>query len=83
VSRNSAERLRDILDCIRRARNADGLLQRGHEVGDRELVETAFAAVERNIFVIGEAAKDLRDVLGHDLSTLRVDDAARSRPFLH
>jgi uncharacterized protein with HEPN domain len=29
-------------------------------VGDRELVEIAFAAVERNLFVIGVAAKDLR-----------------------
>lgn len=63
MSRNSADRLRDILDCIRKARNADSLLQQGDEVGDRQLVETAFAAVERNLFVIGEAAKDLPDHL--------------------
>jgi uncharacterized protein with HEPN domain len=63
VSRDPADRLRDILDCIRKARNADALLQRGDEAGDRELVETAFAAVERNLFVIGEAAKDLPDDL--------------------
>lgn len=63
MSRDPADRLRDILDCIRKARNADALLQRGDEAGDRELVETAFAAVERNLFVIGEAAKDLPDDL--------------------
>ena len=66
MSRNSADRLRDILDCIRRAQVADGLLQQGAEAGDLELVETAFAAVERNLFVIGEAVKDLPD----DLLTL-------------
>ena len=59
MSRDTSDRLRDILDCIRKARNADALLQRGDEQGDRELVETAFAAVERNLFVIGEGAKDL------------------------
>jgi len=63
VRRDSTDRLRDILDCIRKARNADALLQRGDEDGDRELLETAFAAVERNLFVIGEAAKDLPDEL--------------------
>ena len=63
MSRDPADRLRDILDCIRKARNADGLLQQGDQGGDRELVETAFAAVERNLFVIGEAAKDLPDEL--------------------
>lgn len=61
MSRDTGDRLRDILDCIRKARNADALLRRGDEQGDRELVETAFAAVERNLFVIGEAAKDLPD----------------------
>lgn len=66
MSRNSTDRLRDILDCIRRARVADGLLQQGAEAGDLELVETVFAAVERNLFVIGEAVKDLPD----DLLTL-------------
>ncbi|HYN30863.1 MAG TPA: HepT-like ribonuclease domain-containing protein [Dermatophilaceae bacterium] len=61
MSRDSADRLRDILDCIRKVRNADALLQQGDRAGDREVVETAFAAVERNLFVIGEAAKDLPD----------------------
>jgi len=69
MSRDSADRLRDILDCIRRARVADGLLQRGDQTGDIELVETAFAAVERNLFVIGEAVKDLPE----DLLTLAPD----------
>ena len=63
MSRDSADRLRDIVDCIRKARNADALLQQGDEAGDRGLVETAFAAVERNLFVIGEAANDLPDEL--------------------
>jgi uncharacterized protein with HEPN domain len=61
VSRDPTDRLRDILDCIRKARNADRLLLRGDEQGDQALVETAFDAVERNLFVIGEAAKDLPD----------------------
>lgn len=39
------------------------ILQDGDELGDPQLVETAFAAVERNLFVIGEAAKDLPDDL--------------------
>ena len=39
MSRDSADRLRDILDCIRKARNADRLLQQGDQAGDRELVE--------------------------------------------
>ena len=63
MSRAPADRLRDILDCIRSARNADRILQDGDELGDPQLVETAFAAVERNLFVIGEAAKDLPDDL--------------------
>ena len=32
MSRDSADRLRDILDCIRKARNADALLQQGDQV---------------------------------------------------
>lgn len=63
MSRAPADRLRDILDCIRRARNVDRILQDGDEAGDPQLVETAFAAVERNLFVIGEAAKGLPDDL--------------------
>ena len=63
MSRDPEDRLRDILDCIRKARNADGVLQRGAAAGDRELVQTVFAAVERNLFVIGESAKDLPDDL--------------------
>ena len=63
MSRDPSDRHRDIVDCIRKARNADALLQQGDEAGDRELVETAFAAVERNLLVIGEAAKDLPDEL--------------------
>ena len=66
MSRNSADRLRDILDCIRKARPADGLRRPDDELGDRDLVETAFAAVEGSLFVIGDAAKGPRDELGHE-----------------
>ena len=48
-----------MLGCIRRARVAYRVLQQADDAGDRELVEVAHAAVERKLFVIGEAAKDL------------------------
>ena len=63
MSRDSTDRPRDILDCIRKTRNAARLLQQGDQADDRELVETAYAAVERHPFVIGEAAKDQPDDL--------------------
>ena len=55
--------LRDILDCIPKARQRRRPPSQCDEAGDRQLVEIAFAAVERNLFVIGEAAKDLPDDL--------------------
>lgn len=61
MTRSPEERLRDIQDCIRKARNADQHLQQAVAAGDVAAMETAHAAVERNLFVIGEAVKGLPD----------------------
>jgi uncharacterized protein with HEPN domain len=67
MTRGPADRLRDILDAIRRARVADRRLRDADAVDDGEGVEMAFDALMHDLFVIGEAVKAIpEDVLGQE-----------------
>ena len=66
MSRTASERLRDILDAIRKIGEADGRLQIADQAGDGQTTELTFDAVLMNHVVIGESIKALSpELLAH------------------
>lgn len=59
MTRNTGERLDDILAAIARARVADDRLKTAESQGDSAGVQIAFDSILHNLFVIGEAVKAL------------------------
>jgi len=59
VADMASERMTEILDAIARARVADKRMRLGESLGDDVGVQVAFQAILHNLFVIGEAVKEI------------------------
>jgi uncharacterized protein with HEPN domain len=82
MSRNTTERLQDILEAITRAQIADDRMLQAENFQDDDGVRVAFESILHNLFVIGEAVKALPTTVLDEAGSIPWNEIAALRDVI-